>query len=86
MSFGAFYFDGNVDELRISNTNRSAAWITTVYNNQNSPGTFIMMGSENALFSAIIDDARIYKRALSQMRPARLERATYGSGGRLHTR
>jgi hypothetical protein len=49
-SFGAYYFDGNVDELRISNTNRSAAWITTEYNNQNSPGTFITMGSENCAF------------------------------------
>ena len=39
-------------------------------------------GARIALFNAIIDDARIYKRALSQMRPARLERATYGSGGR----
>ena len=39
-------------------------------------------GARIALFNAIIDDARIYKRALNQMRPARLERATYGSGGR----
>ena len=35
-----------------------------------------------ALFNGIIDDVCIYNRALSQMRPARLERATYGSGGR----
>jgi hypothetical protein len=39
-------------------------------------------GARIALFSVIVDDARIYKQALSQMRPARLERATYGSGGR----
>jgi len=49
-AFGAFYFNGDVDELRISSTNRSAAWITTEYNNQNSPGTFITMGSENCAF------------------------------------
>src|SRR5438874_4316554 len=49
-SFGAFYFNGDVDELRISSTNRSAGWITTEYNNQNSPGTFITMGSENCAF------------------------------------
>ena len=46
-SFGAFYFNGDVDELRISSTNRSANWIAAQYNNQNSPGTFIMMGSES---------------------------------------
>ena len=28
-------------------SNRSAAWITAEYNNQNSPGTFITMGSES---------------------------------------
>jgi len=49
-AYGAFYFNGDLDELRISSTNRSAAWITTEYNNQNSPGTFITMGSENCAF------------------------------------
>ena len=34
-------------KLRISSTNRSAAWIAAEYNNQNSPGTFITMGSES---------------------------------------
>ena len=46
-SFGAYYFNGDVDELRTSSTNRSANWIAAQYNNQNSPGTFIMMGSES---------------------------------------
>jgi len=40
-------FNGDIDEVRISNTNRSADWIQTEYNNQNSPGTFITMGSES---------------------------------------
>src|SRR4029450_3718673 len=40
-------FNGNIDEVRISSTNRSAAWIAAEYNNQNSPGTFITMGSES---------------------------------------
>jgi cell division septation protein DedD len=46
-AFGAYYFNGDIDELRISNTNRSANWIAAQYNNQNSPGTFISMGSES---------------------------------------
>jgi hypothetical protein len=43
-------FNGNIDEVRISSTNRSANWITAEYNNQNSPGTFITMGSEICAF------------------------------------
>jgi hypothetical protein len=46
-AFGAFYFNGDVDELRISSTNRPAGWITAEYNNQDSPGTFITMGGES---------------------------------------
>ena len=44
---GAQFFNGDIDEVRISNTNRGADWIQTEYNNQNSPGTFITMGSES---------------------------------------
>ncbi|MGB9474068.1 MAG: hypothetical protein WCE87_03250, partial [Candidatus Udaeobacter sp.] len=46
-AFGAFYFNGDIDELRISNTNRSANWIAAEYSNQNNPGAFITMGSES---------------------------------------
>lgn len=35
-----YYFDGSIDEVRISNTDRDANWITTEYNNQNSASTF----------------------------------------------
>ena len=49
-AFGAFYFNGDIDELRISSTNRPTDWIAAEYNNQNSPGTFITMGSENCAF------------------------------------
>ncbi|MGB2600128.1 MAG: YDG domain-containing protein, partial [Candidatus Omnitrophota bacterium] len=34
------YFDGYIDEARVASTNRSAEWIETEYNNQNSPSTF----------------------------------------------
>ncbi len=46
-AFGGFYFNGDIDELRISNTNRSANWIAAEYSNQNNPGAFITMGSES---------------------------------------
>ena len=36
-----------LDEVRLSSSIRSADWITAEYNNQNSPGTFITMGSES---------------------------------------
>jgi hypothetical protein len=37
---------GDADEFRMSNTARSADWITTEYNNQSSPGTFYSVGAE----------------------------------------
>jgi hypothetical protein len=37
---------GNFDEFRISNTTRNANWITTSYNNQNSPSTFYTVSAE----------------------------------------
>lgn len=38
--------DGIMDEIRISNVARSANWISTEYNNQNTPGTFHTFGAE----------------------------------------
>ena len=38
-------WNGQIDEVRISNSVRSADWITTEYNNQNSPSTFYTVGS-----------------------------------------
>ena len=35
-----YYLNGTIDEIRISNTTRSAGWIKTSYNNQYSPSTF----------------------------------------------
>ncbi len=45
----AYYFNGIIDEVRISNTARSADWIQTSYNNQSSPSTFYGVGSEEPL-------------------------------------
>jgi len=39
-------FPGIIDEVRVSNTNRSSDWIKTCYNNQSNPSTFYSVGSE----------------------------------------
>ncbi len=38
--------NGQIDEVRISNTARSADWIKASYNNQNSPATYLTFASE----------------------------------------
>ncbi|MCP4377453.1 MAG: LamG domain-containing protein [bacterium] len=43
---GAHYFDGPIDEFRISNVARSANWLLTEYNNQGSPETFYSVAPE----------------------------------------
>jgi len=40
------YFNGIIDESRVGMTTRSADWIQTEYNNQNSPSTFYTVGIE----------------------------------------
>ena len=40
------YFDGRIDEMRVSNSVRNASWINTSYLNQNSPSTFETTGNE----------------------------------------
>lgn len=45
-SASGLYLDGYIDEVRVSNSVRSAAWIKTEYNNQNSPNTFWSVGAE----------------------------------------
>ncbi|MBO6792303.1 MAG: DUF2341 domain-containing protein [Balneolaceae bacterium] len=43
------YFNGDIDEFKISNVARSANWIATEYNNQNAPNTFHTLGNQTAL-------------------------------------
>lgn len=42
--------NGRLDEVRISNLDRSAEWIATSYNNQNSPGSFYSLEAEEEPF------------------------------------
>jgi len=43
---GGEYLNSIIDEVRVSNTARSAAWIATEYQNQYSPSTFYALGAE----------------------------------------
>lgn len=42
------YWNGKIDELRLSIVNRSASWIMTSYNNTNSPSTFMTFGTQTS--------------------------------------
>jgi hypothetical protein len=54
-SGGGVNWNGSYDEFHIANTTRSADWIKTEYNNQNSPSTFETVGSETALGGGAIN-------------------------------
>jgi hypothetical protein len=80
------WLDGLIDEVQISNTPRGAEWITTVYNNQNTPGSFGFVGGEETPFapsgtlaSQVFDSgagASWYDSAWSYRRPVTLSPAT----------
>jgi hypothetical protein len=42
------FWDGLIDEARVSNVARSADWIATEYNNHSSPSTFYSVGSQSS--------------------------------------
>ena len=44
------YFNGIVDEARVSNVGRSDEWIKTCYNNQSAPSGFYIIGNEESPF------------------------------------
>jgi len=50
----SYSYDGHLDEVRISNIVRDADWISTTYNNQNSPSTFYTLGSEQSAGEAFV--------------------------------
>jgi hypothetical protein len=39
-------WEGQIDEIRISNIARSQCWVETEYKNQNTPGTYVVPGTE----------------------------------------
>jgi hypothetical protein len=48
------YWNGTIDEVRISNVSRSVAWIQTNYNNQKDPATFLAIGGEENIPDVIV--------------------------------
>jgi hypothetical protein len=44
-----YFWDGQIDEVRISDVARNADWITTEWNNQSSVGTFETIGTETSI-------------------------------------
>lgn len=53
ISTSAYGLNGFVDEVRISNSSRSANWISTEYNNQNAPGSFYSEDAESPVLANI---------------------------------
>jgi len=55
-------YQGILDEIRLSDVARSAAYIKTSYNNQNDPSSFIRVGEEEVALSkpAIINEAPVH--------------------------
>ncbi|MEE4214951.1 MAG: DUF2341 domain-containing protein, partial [Bacteroidales bacterium] len=49
------YFNGRMDEIRISSVAKSNQWVTTEYNNQNAPGTFMSFGSSDHYLPEVFD-------------------------------
>ena len=49
------YWNGQLDEVRMSNIARSTCWIQTEYNNQNSPATFYTVGTEQSTPPTSVD-------------------------------
>lgn len=43
---GPFCFEGYIDEVHILKINRNSEWISTEYNNQNDPSSFMSIGPE----------------------------------------
>lgn len=60
-----YQFNGLIDEVHISNTARSASWITAEYNNQNSPGTFFTVGG--TAYSASPSETNLATDTLSRL-------------------
>ena len=47
--FANWYFNSSMDEVRVSDVDRSADWILTEYNNQSNPAGFLTFGAEEVL-------------------------------------
>lgn len=48
-TLGSSGWDGQIGEIRVSTTKRSADWIGATYNNQNAPGSFVSEGTPESV-------------------------------------
>ena len=59
-----YYYQGGIDEVRVSNIALSPSWILTEYNNENSPSTFYAIGAQttstNPTSTAVTADVSCY--------------------------
>ena len=46
------YFNGGLDEIRVSSVERSATWLATEYANQNNPSAFYSIGVQEVAYSS----------------------------------
>ncbi len=53
------FFNGVIDEARISNVARSTDWMITEYNNQNDPSSFYSVGSSSCALSGFTCNRKI---------------------------
>jgi hypothetical protein len=60
----SYYFDGIIDETRISNSVRTANWISAEYNNQSNPDGFFSVGAETAIGGGTPAPASTHRRVI----------------------
>jgi len=53
-------WNGKIDEVRISNINRSASWLSTSFNTMNAPDTFLSRGDEENVTNTFVEDIDPY--------------------------
>jgi len=58
------FFGGLIDEVRLSSVARSADWVLTEYNNQNSPSTFYTVGTETLIFPPLMPELQNFNTLL----------------------
>ncbi len=52
-------FNGDMDEVRLSSSTRSATWLSTEYKNQNAPASFLSTSTEENYTSYVSDSVNI---------------------------
>jgi len=61
----SLFYTGVLDEIRASSTGRASTWISTEYNNQNSPSTFYTASAEETFTTAWYDSAWLYRQKIT---------------------